>query len=538
MTVQMLCAQGCNVLALDPLDERLKLAEKFGAQVLSPESQKKTLAQAKIFSRGRGVDAVIITASTKSKSIVSQSAKMCRKRGRITLVGVVGLNFLRSDFYEKELSFQVSCSYGPGRYDASYEEQGYDYPVGFVRWTAQRNFEAVLNLMESKKINVESIVSHQVQFEDIPEIYKKISNGEKTLGVIIRYPTSVSKKIEKTIQLPEPSNFIDQKSSLAKVSFIGAGNYASRTLIPAFKASGVHLHSIVNLGGVKGTVQGLRYGFKYSSTDVDAAINNKSIDTVVIATRHDSHADLVCRSLKARKNVFVEKPLAIDFKGLYEIQELYLKQHQTKGKDFKPHLMVGFNRRFSPHILRMKALLSKTKEPKSFIMTMNVGVIHDNHWVHDSLVGGGRILGEACHYIDLMRFLVGFEIVNVNARCFGNTVVGKQNDDNAMISLGFADGSFGTINYLSNGPSSYPKENIQVFCGGAMLELKNFRTLKGYGWKDFNFFTTWRQDKGHKKCIEAFLSGIRLKKSAIPIKELFEVAKISIDIASILRKQI
>ena len=534
LTVQMLRAQGCRVLAIDVQDERLKLAAQVGALTANPSAGEDVLSVADEFSRGQGVDAVIITASTKSHDVVSQAAKMCRKRGRITLVGVIGLNLVRDDFYEKELRFQVSCSYGPGRYDPDYEEAGHDYPIAFVRWTQQRNFEAVLDLMSSGAVDPLPLISQRVPLEKAPDLYLKMSDGDQGLGMIIYYSSHASARAEKTIELPKLSSNKSPVTDAVVVGFIGAGNYGSRVLMPAFKAAGAQLHSVVTSSGLSGSIHGANSGFEYSSTDINAVINNDSIDTIVIATRHDSHSNLVCRGLQAGKNVFVEKPLAIDREGLEAIKAQFLDQQDIPHNY---HLMVGFNRRYSPHVTKMKSLLDSVNEPKSIIMTMNAGHIPPNHWLHDSEVGGGRIIGEACHYIDLMCYLVGSEIISSNARSMGQLVSRKINDDNAVITLGFADGSFGSINYLSNGSSAYPKETIEVFSAGRVLALDNFRRLKGYGWSGFKALRTWRQDKGQKACVEAFLSGIRSNKPAIPLSELLAVTAVSLDIAEQLRKQ-
>ena len=370
--------------------------------------------------------------------------------------------------------------------------------------------------------------------EKAPDLYLKMSDGDQGLGMIIHYSSHASARAEKTIVLPKLSSNKSLVTDAVVVGFIGAGNYGSRVLMPAFKAAGAQLHSVVTSSGLSGSIHGANSGFEYSSTDINAVINNDSIDTIVIATRHDSHSNLVCRGLQAGKNVFVEKPLAIDREGLEAIKAQFLDQQDIPHNY---HLMVGFNRRYSPHVTKMKSLLDSVNEPKSIIMTMNAGHIPPNHWLHDSEVGGGRIIGEACHYIDLMCYLVGSEIISSNARSMGQLVSRKINDDNAVITLGFADGSFGSINYLSNGSSAYPKETIEVFSAGRVLALDNFRRLKGYGWSGFKALRTWRQDKGQKACVEAFLSGIRSNKPAIPLSELLAVTAVSLDIAEQLRKQ-
>ena len=537
LTVQMLIAQGCRVLAIDIQDDRLQLAKEFGATTVNPNKGDDVLSFANKFSRGKGIDGVIITASTKNNEVISQAANMSRKRGRIVLVGVTGLDLSRDDFYKKELSLQVSCSYGPGRYDPSYEESGNDYPIAFVRWTEQRNFEAVLDLMDSKKINVEPLISHRIHFEDAPEFYSKISEGEQGLGMVIEYTSPSDARTSKTIALPiNDTQYKFSKKDDIVLGFIGAGNYASRVLIPTFKRFNTKLHSVVTSNGLSGTIHGINSNFKYSSTNISDIIFNDEINTVAIATRHDSHSDLICQAIDAGKNVFVEKPMAIDRKGLEMIKNLFLDVSRSKEKK-NNQIMVGFNRRFSPHIIKMKSLLDSTNEPKTLIMTMNAGNIPSNHWVHDTDIGGGRIIGEACHYIDLMLYLVGSEITNVAATCMGQKVSGKANDDNASITINFADGSFGTINYFSNGSNAFPKESINAFSGGKVLSLDNFRVLRGFGWKNFKTMRTWQQDKGQKNCVKSFLNGIKTNKPAIPFNELYEVASLSIDIAENLRKQ-
>ena len=535
LTVQILKAHGCKVLAIDPQEDRLKLAKSFGADVFNPAKKEDIIAYSKYFSNQQGIDGVIITASTTKSDLISDAAKMCRKRGRIILIGVTGLNLSRDDFYEKELTFQVSCSYGPGRYDKNYEEGGNDYPIGFVRWTEQRNFEAILHLMESKKIDVSKLISHQIKFDEAPSVYSKISKGETGLGMIFDYESKLNKISSKNISLQDEHKNVDSSfnNTSAVVSFIGAGNYASRVLIPAFKKNNVQFHTLLTSNGLSGTIHGKNSNFKFSSTDVDNVISNDEINTLVIASRHDSHSEYVCKALKAKKNVYVEKPLAIDKKGLNAIRDTY---QEVNKKSNCAHLMVGFNRRFSPHIIKMKELISKVTEPKSIVMTMNAGSIANDHWVHDSSVGGGRIIGEACHYIDLMRFLMDQKIESATSTSFGPSISGKLNEDTVTITIKFNDGSFGTIHYFSNGSNGYPKETINVFVGGKILNLNNFRVLKGFGWKTFKRMRTWTQDKGQNNCVKGFLNDINQNKATIPFDELYEVALCSIDVAENLRK--
>jgi predicted dehydrogenase/threonine dehydrogenase-like Zn-dependent dehydrogenase len=534
LTVQLLLAHGCRVLAIDLDESKLALARSFGAEICNPAKGEDPVEAGMAFSRGRGVDGVLITASTQSSDPVIQAAKMCRKRGRIILVGVTGLELNRSDFYEKELTFQVSCSYGPGRYDPAYEEKGQDYPFGFVRWTEHRNFEAVLDMMASGRLDVKPLISHCFQFEDAPSVYKLLTEEKSVLGVLLEYGSDVSTRMKKSIPLKEGGRSA-HSATTSVLGFIGAGNYASRMLIPAFKAAGAKFHTIVTSGGVSGVVHGAKAGFVEASTDMDEMLKNESINTVVIVTRHDTHSRFVSRALQSGKNVFVEKPLAITTEGLADVERAY-SEAQRNGKGV--HLMVGFNRRFSPQIQKIKELLQPVKEPKVFLMTMNAGAIPEEHWTQNLEVGGGRILGEACHFIDLMRFLAGSPIVSVQARRMGNCDSVPVTEDKAVITLGFEDGSLGTIHYLANGAASFPKERIEVFAAGRVLQLDNFRKLRGYNWPGFKKMNLWRQDKGQKHCTKVFLEAVEKgRPTPIPAEEIFEVSRITLEASSLLREQ-
>ncbi len=535
LTVQLLRAHGCRVLAIDFDEAKLALAHQYGAVTCNPSKGEDPVAAGMAFSRGRGVDGVIITASTKSTDPVAHAARMSRKRGRIILVGVTGLELNRADFYEKELSFQVSCSYGPGRYDPNYEDKGQDYPLGFVRWTEQRNFEAVLDMLAGGQLDVKPLITHRFAFEDAQKAYRILTEDKSSLGILLRYTSPIAERPARSVTLAPGARFDAERPVLG---FIGAGNYASRMLIPAFKAAGAQFHTVVTAGGINGVIHGEKAGFAEASTDMAAMLGNAAVNTVVIVTRHDTHASFVAQALKAGKNVFVEKPLAIHHAELAEVQAAYTEAHRYGcGGGQGPRLMVGFNRRFSPHVQKMKALLQAVKEPKSFIMTMNAGAIPANHWTQDNAVGGGRIIGEACHFIDLMRFLAGSPIVSVQARRMGDAPGVQITEDKASITLGFEDGSFGTIFYLANGAASFPKERVEVFAAGRVLQLDNFRKLKGYGWPGFNRLNLWKQDKGQRACAAAFLNAVENRVPAIPPDEIFQVARVTIDVAEQLRKQ-
>lgn len=527
LTVQLLRAHGCRVLAIDLDDGKLKLARSFGAETCNPAKGEDPIAAGMAFSRGNGVDAVLITASTDSNEPVANAARMCRKRGRIILVGVTGLQLNRADFYEKELTFQVSCSYGPGRYDPQYEIQGMDYPFGFVRWTEKRNFEAVLDMMSSGQLDVGPLISHRFDFEDVASAYKMLSEDKSALGILLDYNSPATKREAREVKLTTEPVYAAGKPS---IGFIGAGNYASRVLIPAFKAAGAQLRSIVTESGVGGAVNGKKAGFALATTDVDAVLNDPATDTVVIATRHDSHASLTARALRAGKNVFVEKPLALNESEVDEVVAAY--QEGARGR-----LMVGFNRRFSPHAVRMKSLLAPIKEPKVFIVTVNAGAIPASHWTQDPVIGGGRIIGEACHFIDLVRFLSGSSIGSVEARSIGSAPEVEVTEDKASITLSMADGSVGTIHYLANGSTQFPKERVEVFVAGRVLQIENFRSMRGFGWPGFRKMNLWRQDKGQQACAGAFLSSIETgSASPIAFDEIIEVARATIRAGEQLRR--
>ncbi len=528
ITVQLLKANGCRVLGIDFDSSKCELARGFGAETVDLTQGEDALDKANAFSRGNGVDAVIITASTKSNELVSQAATMCRKRGRVVLVGVVGLELSRADFYEKEISFQVSCSYGLGRYETDYEDKGHDYPIGFVRWTEQRNFEAVLDLMSSGAINMQPLISRRFDIYDAINAYKCLDD-RSSLGILLNYTATPEELLANkvvTIRTTEKYNPED-----AVCGFIGGGNYASRVLIPAFKDAGAKLDTLLTSGGVSAVHHGKKNDFANASTDLSQLLSNNSINTVVIATQHNLHAEQVISAINAGKNVFVEKPLALTHIELDNIEHAYNKQAG------KCRVMVGYNRRFAPQVIKMKSLLSNVSEPKTFIMTMNAGAIPSDHWTQDPSVGGGRIIGEACHYIDLMRFLTNSEITGFNATCMGSAPGVDITEDKATITLTFKDGSFGTIHYFANGGKAFAKERIEVFANNGVLQLNNFRKLTGSDWPGFNKNKLMSQDKGQANCSKAFISAINSGEgSPIDFNEIIEVARVSIDIADSLRK--
>ena len=527
VTVQLLRAHGCRVLGLDFDADKLALARRFGAEVADLKSGADPVAAAQAYSRGRGVDAVIVAASTKSSEPMHQAALMCRKRGRIVLVGVTGLELSRADFFEKELTFQVSCSYGPGRYDPNYEDKGQDYPLGFVRWTEQRNFEAVLDMLAEGRLDVAPLVSHRFGITEAERAYAVVGGSEPSLGIVLRFaePGTVVAPPVRTVSLvPAAATTVAKVDGTPSVSVIGAGNYAGAVLIPAFKATGVRLARIASAGGASSVHLGRKFGFAEATTDTAALLADPGTDAVVISTRHDTHADYVLRALAAGKHVFVEKPLALTQGEIDHIEAAA----RTAPKQL---LMVGFNRRFAPQIVKTRQLLAGAPGPKTLVMTVNAGAIPATHWTQDRTVGGGRLVGEGCHFVDLLRFLVGAPIESFQvARMEGATA------DTASVTLRFADGSLGTILYLANGSKAFPKERLEVFAAGRVLQLDNFRRLTGFGWPGFTKMNLWQQDKGQAACTAAFVNALKAGgASPIPLGELVEVSRISIQIEEALR---
>ncbi|HYN78194.1 MAG TPA: bi-domain-containing oxidoreductase, partial [Lamprocystis sp. (in: g-proteobacteria)] len=535
ITVQLLRANGCRVLGIDFDPRKLALARRFGAETVDLTARQDPVRAAEIFSRGRGVDGVIIAASSRSSDPVSQAARMSRKRGRIVLVGVTGLALSRADFYEKELSFQVSCSYGPGRYDPEYEEQGHDYPFGFVRWTEQRNLEAVLDLIASGELDVEPLISHRFTIDEAGRAYEQLATEADTLGIILTYPDAgyPGRLLARRVALAAGRPAATQAAlGTARVGFIGAGQYAGQVLIPAFKAAGADLVSVASNGGVSAVHVGRKYGFREATTDAASLFVGDAVDTVVVGTRHDTHARFVLEAITAGRHCFVEKPLCLTLAELAEIESALDRRLRTGQPPAL--LMVGFNRRFAPQVQRIRALLAGIIGPRSFVMTVNAGAIPTEHWTQDVAVGGGRVIGEACHFIDLLRFLAGAPVVGWQATYLGGDSPAARRRDNLVIGLAFADGSIGAVNYLSGGSKTFPKERLEVFASGRVLQLDNFRRLTGFGWPGFKRMNLWRQDKGQAAGVRAFVAAVRAGgPPPIPLDEILEVSRLSIEIANL-----
>lgn len=516
LTVQLARANGCVVIGIDRAADRCALASQFGAEVVHAAEETDVAHSVVEMTGGVGADIVLLTLATDSHDPVGAAARMSRKRGRLVLVGVTGLALKREDFYRKELSFQVSCSYGPGRHDPTHEEKGIDYPLPFVRWTEARNFASVLGLIADGRLDPLPLVTHRFPVADAPRAYDVVSGDEPSLGIVITYPTRTGVGAPtRTVKLrsgPAPAG-------AAVIGFIGAGNFASRVLIPAFAAAGAQLETIASSGGVSAAVVGKASGFRRATTDAASLLTDPALDTIVVTTRHDSHADWAVRALSSGKNVFVEKPLALTLHDLARIRDALATSNAR--------LCVGFNRRFAPLVVKAKTSLAYRSGALAISIHVNAGQIPAEHWTQDRESGGGRIVGEACHFIDLARFLVGSPIRDVGV--VSAALDGARGDDVAHIQLAFEDGSIASVAYLANGPRAFPKERIELFFDGKAIRIDNFRRIEAWGVPGIANRIALRQDKGHAALCAAFVDAIRRgTPGPIPDAELFEVAEWSI----------
>jgi predicted dehydrogenase/threonine dehydrogenase-like Zn-dependent dehydrogenase len=520
LTCQILQANGCRVIGFDFDRQKVELAREYGVSAFDISHGNSPVELAMNFSRGHGVDGVLITAATTSNDPAQQAPQMCRKRGRVVLVGVSGLNLSRDDFYKKEISFQVSCSYGPGRYASEYEEKGLDYPIGYVRWTEQRNFEAVLDLMAAGKLRTKELVSREIPFQEAQQAYEMVAEARDILGLILAYDGKVD-LTARSVALNDMPHFNPRAGEKVVVGVIGAGNYAGGMLIPAFARAGALLKTIASAGGVSGSHVGSKQGFAISTTDSSRIFNDPEINTVVIATRHGSHARFVIDALNSGRHVFVEKPLCLSFSELEEVKNAYLQANRSKGT----HLMVGFNRRFSPLSVLAAEKLRSGNSPCSIVITVNAGVIPADHWAQDFASGGGRIIGEGCHFIDLIRFFADSQIESIQTVSMNNPLSQGKAPDTVTISLTCKDGSIGTVHYFANGSKDFAKERIEIFSGGRILQIDNFKNLNFFGWPGGKNQALWAQDKGQEACATAFVRAIEHGLATpVSFEELYEVS--------------
>ena len=512
VTVQLLRANGCKVIGIDINESRLQLATEFGAEVINGAHCPDIVAKVEGLTSMRGVDAVLITASSKNDAIISNAAQMCRKRGRVVLVGVVGLDLKRSDFYEKEISFQVSCSYGPGRYDSEYEQGGRDYPIGYVRWTEQRNFEAILSMLSSGTVSFQKLLTHHFEIRRAVEAYALIQSDSSALGVVLDFPAEADPS--KSIHVVSASPSKPQPKIIAAV--VGAGNFTRATLMPALAKLPIRMKYIAGRSATA-TIQHVakKFSVENATTDLESVLSDSEINLVFITTNHDSHARLTCKALNSGKHVFVEKPLALSFDEIEAIVKA-VKENPDR------QLLVGFNRRFSPHIERCKELLRGRAAPIAVNIVVNAGEIPLDHWVHDEQIGGGRIIGEACHFIDLLVHLTDSRVRAVSAHRMGGSVGIR--DDKMTLSFSMEDGSVANICYFANGSKTFPKESVTLFSDNRVLAIDNFRSTMGYGFSGFRKLKTMRQEKGHRQQFSNFANTIANGgKWLIPLDEMINV---------------
>jgi len=485
LTMQLLKANGCRVFGLDLDPARVSLALELGADsaAVSSEGTEKQIAE---WTKGRGADAVLITAATDSNQPVELAAKISRLKGRVIVVGMTGLDIPRAPFFSRELKLVISMSYGPGRYDPEYEEKGHDYPIGYVRWTEKRNIESFLELVGDKRVNVDRLTTHRFSIEEAERAYQLISgdSNESYLGVLLNYDPNGELNTRVTLNAAPKPRRAEKKIVLG---VIGAGGYVPAMLLPHFKTEGVEFRSIATASGVSAHDVGRRFGFAEAVSNVEQVLDDPNINIVVIGTRHDLHAQLAREALERNKNVFVEKPLALNDEQLDAVLEA---ASTSSGR-----LFVGFNRRFSPSAEQAKQHFAKRDTPLSVLYRVNAGHIPKEHWTQDAHEGGGRIVGEVCHFVDLMQFFTGAPPVSV----FAEPVSAKSpkiiDADSVFITLRFADGSNGAIAYLSEGDKSLPKERVEIFGSGKIFVMDDFRTGKA-------------QDKGQRTMVKQICAGI------------------------------
>lgn len=479
VTAELLKANGCRVVGIDYDQQKVDLAKAKGIIAVNPAQGVDSVRFVEELTESVGADGVLITASAKSNDVIHQACEMSRKRGRIVLVGVIGLDIRRDDFYKKELSFQVSCSYGPGRYDENYEVKGQDYPLPFVRWTEKRNFEAILQTISSGKLEVKSLITEEVSLENYLAIYGDMRK-QGSIASILKFP------VDSEMQTVVAVNTKAFDGSRGQIGIIGAGNFTSATVLPALVKAKAHIKYIASAQGLSAKILAKKVGAANATSDYKEILKDKDVDLVLITTRHNLHASMILETLQAKKHVFVEKPLCLNEQQLKEITVAY-------GNASGVTLTVGFNRRFSPFAVKMRQLIGEG--PKNIVATMNAGFIPTEVWVHDLEVGGGRIIGEACHFIDLCSYLAGSRVMAVCMNALGMNP--QENTDNASILLRYENGSNAVINYFANGSKSYSKERVEVFAQERILILDNWRKLTGYGIKGFSSMSSG-MDKGHK----------------------------------------
>ena len=502
LTVQLLKAAGCQVLGVDIDQAACELAKRSGADLVANDSASARTA-CEALSEGRGADCIVITAATKSSEPVELAAELARDRARLVVVGLVGMDVPRHSFFAKELELRLSRSYGPGRYDPDYEEKGNDYPIGYVRWTEKRNMEAFLRLVADGKINTDLLTTQRFAVGDATQAYDLILNGsERFCGVVLEYPSSD----QPHVKVPEKVKSTSAGSGELGISFVGAGNFARAVLLPAAKrADRIRLLGVGAATGLSAKNTSEQFGFSYATTDYREILADNS-QVVFIATRHDSHAQLAAEALGRGKHVFVEKPLAVTEEGLREVV--------AAARESDKLLTVGYNRRFAPIAREIKARFVNRAAPMTIAYRVNAGQLARDHWTHDAAEGGGRIIGEVCHFIDFVQFLTGSLPVRVSAEAVPRSGGAGLVDDSTVISLSIADGSVASIVYTASGDSSVAKERVEVFCDRSVATIDDFRSGTFIHDRKTTKLGRNTQDKGHASEVAAFLDAVRGRTTA------------------------
>jgi predicted dehydrogenase len=518
IAVQLARASGCRVIGIDPDSSRCKLAESLGCDRVAASSEEFEVLAAEM-TRGAGADIVLLCAATESSEPMELAARVARDRACVVSIGATGMEVPRKLFYAKELELKIARSYGPGRYDSAYEEQGRDYPLGYVRWTEGRNLQAFLDLLLQDKVRVEPLISHRFPIESAQQAYELLSGGTRnqSLGIVIEYPGEYVPDPWSSIPASLPASGKTRYESAVRVGLLGAGNFVKSTLLPAMKgAAGTEMIAVCAASGASASHSAKRGGFHLATTDPELVITNPDVNTVVVATRHHLHANQVTATLRAGKHVFCEKPLCLNDEELSQIVQAYTEVNRKSSQ----LLMIGFNRRFAPLVVELKKFLADVREPLVMNYRVNAGFLPSSHWIQDPEQGGGRIIGEACHFIDLMSFLCGSDPVQVFATATPDS--GRYRGDNAILQLTFANGSAGVITYVANGNSSFPKERLELFAQGRVAVLDNFRRLElisSDGKKKIK--STLSADKGHrsewKALVDAMCNG---RPSPIPFPQI------------------
>jgi predicted dehydrogenase len=486
-------AAGCQVLGVDLDPNRVKLAKKRGIDARLRNGTEKA---AQSFTRKQGFDAVLICADTQSNDPVELAGEIARERAKVVVLGAVGMDVPRRSYYAKELNLSVSRSYGPGRYDPGYEEAGLDYPIGYVRWTEGRNLESFVDLLATNKVEISSLTSHRFPIEQGAKAYSLIQSDKPFLGVVITYPKNASAK--KTVDFhPAPAKL---KGKKIRLGVLGAGNFARNTMLPALRAiDGIEPIAIVSASGRAASDLGKRFGFAYATSDTERILKDKKVDAIAILTRHHLHAEQVLAALKAGKHVFCEKPLALNEKELSAIEK-------ALAKKAAPMLTVGYNRRFAPLAIQLKEFMSETGEPFAAHYRINAGELPVEHWTRDPAQGGGRVIGEVCHFVDFLSYLADAAPKSVIAQSLPND--GASGSDSVQIQLQFPAGSIATISYLANGDRSLPKEQLEVFSGGRVASLNDFRSLEMIA-DGHTKRIRKGQDKGHHAVWRSFVQALQ-----------------------------